>query len=190
MSGYFGRSPGGVSLRFRATAEPRLFKSGNGAFRKTVFEQVRGFDPSIEWVGDAALTFKILRSGWKIVHSRDIRVVHAEKLFSIERAFLYGTCFFPLLKRYPRETIGKKPEVYCMGTGLLLSVGLFADLLYRFPIFTLSSMVFISVLNGATRNVSIPQMLKDGFYSTIWSFVYYLGAVYGGVRSALLIRRS
>ena len=186
-SGYFRKSRGRTPLRFRVTAKPRLFKSGNGAYRKVVFEQVGGFEPSLEWVGDAALTFRILRSRWKIVHSRDIRVVHAEKLFSLRRTFMYGTCFFRLLKRYPRETIGKKPEIYCLGTGLLLTLGLFADFLFKLPIFAFSLLLLFTVINGAARKVSVPCMLRDGFYSTIWSFVYYLGALCGGACSALLL---
>jgi glycosyltransferase involved in cell wall biosynthesis len=186
-AGYLRREPsrGGASLRFRVGSERRLIKSANGAYRKALFEQVGGFDASIEWAGDAVLTYKVRRSGWKVVHSRDITVMHAEKLWPFKRAFLYGTCFFPLLKRYPREILNKSFALSSMGIGLLLTFGLVADLLFRFPIFTVSFMVFISLLNGAARNVPLSSILRDGFYTTVWSLAYYMGAIYGGIRKAL-----
>lgn len=75
-----------------------MIKSANAAYRKIVFDIVGGFNPSIEWAGDKVLTFKIYRSGWKVVHSREIQVVHAERLWSLKKATLYGSCFFPLQK--------------------------------------------------------------------------------------------
>lgn len=192
VAGYLKRKPSriGASLTFKVDTQRRLIKSANAAYRKAVFEQVGGFDPSLEWVGDAALTYKVRRSGWKIVHSRDIEVVHAEKLWSIKRAFFYGTCFFPLRKRYPRETgirIDRKFPHSSMGMGLLLILGLVSDVFCGFPIFGPSLTVFFSVLmRGTDRNVSILQRLKDGFYTTIWSYAYFFGALYGGVRSTLL----
>lgn len=192
VAGYLERKPSriGASLTFRTSTQQRLIKSANAAYRKEVLEQVGGFDPSLEWVGDAALTYKVRRSGWKIVHSRDIEVVHAEKLWSIKRAFFYGTGFFPLRKRFPREIsikIDRKFPHSSMGMGLLLILGLVADMLCGFPIFAPSLTVFFSVLmRGTDRNVSILQRLKDGFYTTIWSYAYFFGALFGGVRSTLL----
>lgn len=192
VAGYLRRKQSqGSSLRFKVGSKRRLIKSANGAYRKTIFEEVGGFDPLMEWVGDADLTYKVYRSGWEVVHSRDITVLHAERLWPIKRAFLYGTYFFPLLKRYPREIIRERSfALSSMGIGLVLTFGLVADLLYKFPIFTVSFMVFISVLNGAACNLSISRILKDGFYTTVWSFAYYLGALYGGLRRALLLGKS
>lgn len=187
VAGYFKRQPsrwGAQRLRIRSRI--RVIKSANAAYRKSVFEQVGGFDPSIEWAGDKVLTFKIHRSGWKVVHSREIQIVHAEKLWSLKRATLYGSCFFPLLKRYPREMMGKsQAEFSCMGIGLLLTLGLIIDLLYKPPVFTLSFLVIASLLNGAGRDAPLSDMIKDGFYSTVWAFAYYLGAILG-VRKALV----
>jgi len=185
VAGYFRRLPGseGASQRFRVKSQLRVIKSANAAYRKALFEQVGGFDPFMEWAGDLILTFKVHRSGRKVVHSRDIEVIHAEKLWSIKRAFLYGTCFFPSFKKYPREMISKSSvHPFCMGIGLLLTLGIVADLLYKFPIFTLSFLVFSGVLNGAGHDISMTHMLRDGFYSTIWAFAYYLGAMWGGIR--------
>lgn len=199
VAGYLKRKPSRISssLTFKVDTQRRLIKSANAAYRKAVFEQVGGFDPSLEWAGDAALTYKIRRSQWKIVHSRDIEVVHAEKLWSIKRAFTYGTCFFPLRNRYPRETsirIDRKLLLFnlfpnsTVGMGLLLILGLITDVLCGFPVFTASLTAFFTVLRrGADHNVSILQKLKDGFYTTIWSYAYFFGALYGGVRSTLLL---
>lgn len=195
VAGYFKWKPSriGASLTFKVSTQQRLIKSANAAYRKAIFEQLGGFDPSLEWAGDAALTYKMRRSGWKIVHSRDIEVVHAEKLWSIKRAFLYGTCFFPLRKRYPRETsivIDRKFPSSSMGMGLLLILGFLADVFCGFPVFTLSLTAFFSVLmRGTDLNVSIGQRLKDGFYTTIWSYTYFLGALFGGIRNTLLRMR-
>lgn len=167
----------------------RLIKSANAAYRKAVFEQVGGFDPTMEWGGDAALTFKVHRSGWEVAHSRDIMVVHAEKIWPVRKAFFYGTCYFPLRKKYPREKPVRGLLLSPMVIGLLLTFGLVADLLYRLPILTFSIMVLVSVLNGAAARVPIPRILMDGFYTTIWCLAYYLGALYGGVRSMLLGHR-
>ena len=192
VAGYLKRKQSriGASLTFKVDTQQRLIKSANAAYRKAVFEQVCGFDPSLEWAGDAILTYKVRRSGWKIVHSRDIEVLHAEKLWSIKRAFFYGTCFFPLRKRYPSETrirINRRFPQDSMSMGLLLTLGLVADTLYGFPIFSPSLTVFFSILmRGADRNVCILKRLKDGFYTTIWSYAYFLGALYGGIRSTLL----
>lgn len=188
VGGYFKRETNrkGPSLTFSSNTQQRLVKSANAAYRKSAFEQVGGFDCGLEWAGDAVLTFKIRKSGWKIVHSRDIMVIHAEKIWSIKRAFFYGSCFFPLLLKYSREIINKKFEILSIGIGLLITLGLIADLLFRLPIFTLSFLLFLSMLNSATHNVSRRRMLVDGFYTTIWSFVYYLGALYGGFRSLLV----
>ncbi len=192
VAGYLERKPSriGASLTFKTSTQQRLIKSANAAYRKEVLEQVGGFDPSLEWVGDAALTYKVRRSGWKIAHSRDIEVVHAEKLWSIKRAFFYGTGFFPLRKRFPHEIsirIDRKFPHSSMGMGLLLIFGLVADVLCGFPIFAPSLTVFFSVfMRGTDRNVSILQRLKDGFYTTIWSYAYFFGALFGGVRSTLL----
>jgi len=164
----------------------RLIKSANAAYRKIVFEQVGGFNPAMEWGGDAALTFKVHRSGWKIVHSHDIIVIHAEKIWPVRKAFFYGTCYFPLRKEYPREKPVRGLLLSPMVIGLLFTFGLVADLLCRLPIFTFSIMVLVSVLNGAAARVPIPRILIDGFYTTIWCLAYYLGALYGGVRSMLL----
>lgn len=187
VAGYLRREPcrEGASLRFRVRSYPRLIKSANGAYRKAIFEQVGGFDPSIEWAGDADLTYKVHRSGWEVVHSRDITIIHAEKLWPIKRAFTYGTCFFPLLKKYPREIINRSFALSSMGIGLLLTLGLVTDLLYKFPVFTVSLILFISVLNGVARNVSLSRIFKDGLYTTVWSFTYFLGAICGGVRRVL-----
>lgn len=188
VGGYFAprTRKRGPSLTFSSIPQRRLIKSANAAYRKSVLEQVGGFTPEMEWAGDADLTFKLRNSEWKVMHPRDIMVIHAEKIWSIKRAFSYGTCFFPLLKRYPREIIGKKFELQSICIGLLITLGLIVDGLYKFPIFTLSIVAILSVLNGISRNVSIPRRLMDGFYTTIWAFAYYLGALYGGIRSALL----
>jgi len=185
VAGYFKRQPSRWGAqRLRVRSRLRVIKSANAAYRKDVFEQVGGFDPSIEWAGDKVLTFKIHRSGWKVVHSREIQVVHAEKLWSLKRAALYGSCFIPLLKRYPHEMVGKsRAEFFCVGIGLLLTFGLVADLLYKPPIFTLSFLTLVSLINGVSRDLPLSGMIKDGLYSTIWAFAYYLGAILG-VRSA------
>jgi glycosyltransferase involved in cell wall biosynthesis len=190
VAGYFRREPTkrGLSLTFRpTTVQQRLIKSANAAYRKTALQQVQGFDSWIEWGGDAALTYKIHRSGWKVVHSRDIMIVHAEKIWSVKKAFFYGTCYFPLLKRYPRETMARSRPIVM---GLLLTLGVIADLLYKLPIFTLSLITFLIVLNGAKRNVSARIVLMDGLYTTIWSISYYFGALCGGVRRVLLLGRG
>jgi len=191
VAGYFRRQPSRWgSQRFRVRSHLRVIKSANAAYRKDAFEQVGGFDPSMEWAGDKVLTFKIHRSGWKVVHSRDIQVVHAEKLWSLRRALLYGSCFFPLLRRYPREMMGKSQvESFCVLMGILLTVGALVDFYYRLPILTPSLVVFFTLLNGADRKLSVLSMLKDGFYSTIWAFAYYLGSVYGGVLTLMPRKR-
>lgn len=186
VAGYLRRKPSriGASLTFKVETQRRLIKSANSAYRKAVLQQVGGFDPSLEWAGDAALTYKVRRSGWKIVHSRDIEVIHAEKLWSIKRAFLYGTCLFPLRRRYPHEAY----DYFAMRIGLLLVLGMVADVFLGFPVFSSSLTVFFTVLKrGADCNVSILQKLLDGFYTTIWSYAYFFGALYGGVRSTLLL---
>jgi len=189
VGGYFKREQSKWGRpRFIGESQPsprRLVKSANGAYRKTVFEQVGGFDPCIEWGGDAALTYKVLSSGWKIVHSRDIMVVHAEKIWSIRRAFSYGTCYFPLHKRYPKETgleLGKGLLLGPMFIGPVSTLALIVDIILRLPILTPSVIVFFSILKGASFKVSIPQRLINGLYTTLWDFVYYLGALYGLLR--------
>ncbi len=163
----------------------RLIKSANAAYRKAVFEQVGGFDPTIEWGGDAALTFKIHGSGWEVAHSRDIMITHAKKIWPVRKAFLYGTCYFPLRKKYPHEKPVRGLLLSPMIIGLLLTFGLVADLLCRLPIITFSIMVLVSVLNWAAARAPILRILTDGFYTTIWCWAYYLGALYGGARSML-----
>lgn len=192
VGGYFKRKEskwGRPSKLGKSPPSPRrLVKSANGAYRKVVFEQVGGFDPLIEWGGDAALTYKVLRSGWKVVHSRDIMVIHAQKIWSIKRGFFYGTSYFPLLKKYPHERklktgiMSKGFLLSPMGIGPLLTLGLLADLLSRFPIFTLSIIVFFSIQRGWDYNVSLLHILGNGFYITIWDFAYYLGALYSLLR--------
>ena len=187
VGGYFRREPSmrGPSLTIRPDKPRlRLIKSANAAYRKTVFEQVGGFDPSMEWGGDAALTYKVHRSGWKVVHTRDIIVVHAEKIWPVKKAFFYGTCYFPLRKTYPRQRQLRGLLLSPVVVGPLLTFGLVVDLLCSFPVFTLSSMVLVSVLNGASARLSIPHILTDGFYTTIWCLSYYLGALYGEARRA------
>jgi glycosyltransferase involved in cell wall biosynthesis len=188
VGGYFRSEPNkkGPSLALRpAKARLRLIKSANAAYRKVVLEQVGGFDPSMEWGGDAALTYKIHRSGWKVAHTRDIMVVHAERIWPMRKVFLYGTCHFPLRERYPHETKVRGVLVSPMEIGILLTVGIVADLICRFPIFTMLFVVLVSVLNGASARDSISRILIDGFYTTTWCLSYYLGALYGGVRMAL-----
>jgi len=188
VGGYFKRdhNKNRLSLTFRqGKSRLRLIKSANAAYRKAVFEQVGGFDPTMEWGGDAALTFKVHRSGWKVVHSRNIMIVHTENIWPVRKAFLYGTCYFPLRKKYPREKPVRGLLISPMVIGILLTFGLTIDLLCRFPIFTFSIMVLVSMLNGAAAHVPIPRILIDGFYTTIWCLAYYLGALYGGVRSML-----
>lgn len=163
----------------------RLIESANAAYRKAVFEQVGGFDPLIEWGGDAALTFEVYESGWKIVHSRDIMIVHAEKIWPVRKAFLYGTCHFPLRKKYTHEKPVRGLLLSPMAIGILLTVGLAADLLCRLSIFTPSIMVLVSVLNGIAAHAPVSRIIIDGFYTTIWCLAYYLGALYGGFRSIL-----
>jgi len=181
VAGYLRRLPGlkGASQRFRVRSQLRVIKSANAAYRKALFEQVGGFDPSMEWAGDLDLTCKICRSQWRVVHSRDIQVVHAEKLWSVRRAFLYGTYFFPLLKKYPPEMVRSSVHLFCVGIGLLLTLGIITDLFYRLPVAVFSLLVSFSIFNGAAHGVSLTQMLRDGFYSTIWAFAYYLGAIAG-----------
>lgn len=188
VGGYFAprTRKSGPSLTFSSTPQRRLIKSANAAYRKSVLEQVGGFASEMEWAGDADLTFKLHNSEWKVVHSRDIMVIHAEKIWSIKRAFSYGTCFFPLLRRYPSETIGKKFELHSFYMGLFITLGLILDIVFRLPIFTLSIVAILSVLNSISHNFSIPWRLMDGVYTTIWAFVYYLGALYGGIRNLLL----
>lgn len=179
VAGYFKLDSGRRRLALTlkpVKPEQRLIKSANAAFRKAVFEQVGGFDSGTEWAGDAALTYKIQRSGWKIIHSRDITVTHAEKLWSIKRAFTYGTCYFPLLRRYTRETLTRSRPI---AMGLLLTTGIILDLLFKMPVFTLSFMFFFVGLNGAAHNTSIPRIFADGLYNTVWALSYFLGAIYG-----------
>jgi len=188
VGGYFSRGTNkrGPSLTFGpAKPQLRLIKSANAAYRKAVLEQVGGFDTMMEWGGDAALTYKVHKSGWKVVHSRDIMVAHAEKIWPIEKAFFYGTCYFPLRKKYPGERPVSGLLFSPMVTGPLLTFGIIADLLSRVPIFALSFMVLVSMLNGANARISVPQILMDGFYTTIWCLAYYLGALYGGLRMLL-----
>lgn len=138
----------------------------------------------MEWGGDVALTHKVRRSGWRVVHSDDIMVVHAEKIWPIRKAFLYGTCHFLLLKKYPRVKTVKGPLLSPMRIGPLLTFGLIADLLLKFPIFTLSLVVLVSLINGTSARVSIPRIPVDGFYTTVWCFTYYLRALCGLTRNA------
>jgi len=193
VGGYFRRRPSerGPSLTFRpVSGQRRLVKSANAAYRKVVFEQVGGFDPSMEWGGDEALTYKVHRSGWKVVHSRDIVVVHSEKIWPIGKAFFYGTCYFQLRKRYPGERPVGGLLLSPVVIGTLLILGIVADLLSKFPIFALSFIVLVSVLNGAGARVSVPRILIDGFYTTIWCLAYYLGGLYGGLRMLLRLGSS
>jgi GT2 family glycosyltransferase len=188
VGGYFRRAhnESRLSLTFRQSkSRLRLIKSVNAAYRKAVFEQVGGFDLFMEWGGDAALTFKVHESGWKIVHSRDIMIAHAEKIWPVRKPFLYGTCYFPLRKKYPREKPVRGLLLSPMAIGILLTLGLATDPLCRLPIFTPSVMVLVSVLNGIAAHVPVSLIIIDGFYTTIWCFAYYLGALYGGFRSIL-----
>ena len=66
--------------------------------------------------------------------------------------------------------------------GLLITLGVVADLLFRLPVFTVSSLVFLTLFNGVAHKEYIHSIFVDGFYTTIWSFSYYLGALYGGLR--------
>jgi glycosyltransferase involved in cell wall biosynthesis len=189
VGGYFRREQNKRRLSLTARQSKsrlRLIKSANAAYRRAVFEQVGGFDPTMEWGGDAALTFKVHRSKWQVAHSRDIMIIHTKKIWPVRKAFLYGTCYFPLRKKYPSEKPVRGLLLSPMVIGVLLTFGLVADLLLRLPIFTFSIMVLVSVLNGAAAHVPIPRILMDGFYTTIWCLAYYLGALYGGVRSMLL----
>ena len=167
-------------------ARLRLVKSANGAYRKAVFEQVGGFDPAMEWDGDAALTFKVDESGWKTVHSRDIKVVHAEKIWPVKKAFLYGTCYFPLRKKYPHHKAVRGLLIPPMIMGPVVTLGVIADLLSRLPVFTLSLVTLLSILNGVASNGCRRRIPMDGFYTTVWCLSYYSGAIYGAARDALL----
>jgi len=81
--------------------------------------------------------------------------------------------------------VGKsQAEFFCMGIGLLLTFGLVADMLFKPPVFTLSFLVLASLANGVGHGVPLSDMIKDGFYSTVWAFAYYVGAILG-VRTAL-----
>jgi len=179
IAGYFKPQPSrkGLILTFKPPKpEQRLIKSGNAAFRKVVFDQVGGFDPKTEWAGDAVLTYKIQKTRWKILHTPDITVAHTPALWPAKRAFTYGTCFFPLLVKYPRETLARARP---MAIGLFVTLGIILDLIYRLPIFTSIFILFLILLNGSARNTSIPRILKNGLYNTTWALSYYLGAIYG-----------
>jgi glycosyltransferase involved in cell wall biosynthesis len=179
VAGYFKPQPRGrgLTLTFKSPKpEQRLIKSGNAAFRKTVFSEVGGFDHKTEWAGDAVLTYKIQKTKWKILHTPDITVTHTPALWPIKRAFTYGTCYFPLLVKYPRETIARSRPIVI---GLFITLGIILDLIYRLPLFTAAFTLFLIVLNGLTRNLSIPRIFKQGLYSTAWAFAYYLGAIIG-----------
>jgi len=184
VAGYFKPEPNiKPALTFKSLEpQQRLVKSANAAFRKSVLEQVGGFDKGTEWGGDAALTYKIQKSGWKIIHTRDIAVTHAEKLWSIRRAFTYGTCYFPLLRRYPHETLTRSRPI---AIGLFLTLGIILDLLYRLPVFTVSFMLLLILLNGVAHNISIPRIFVDGLYNTVWALSYFLGAIYGLPKHAI-----
>ena len=156
--------------------EQRLIKSGNAAFKKRVFEEVGGFDPKTEWAGDAVLTYKIQKTKWKILHAKDITVTHTPELWPIKRSFTYGTCYFPLLVKYPHETLTRSRPIII---GLLITLGIILDLIYRLPIFTAAFTLALIVLNGLAHNVSIWRMFAQGLYNTAWAFAYYLGAIVG-----------
>jgi len=179
VAGYFKPQPSrrGLTLTFKMPKpEQRLIKSGNAAFRKTVFEQVGGFDPKTEWAGDAVLTYKIQKTKWKIQHTRDITVTHTEELWPIKRAFTYGTCYFPLLVKYPHETLTRSRPI---AIGLFITLGIILDLIYSLPIFTPTFIIALIVLNGSARNTSMSRILKNGLYNTTWALSYFLGAIYG-----------
>ena len=179
VGGYF--KPDSSRKRLALTLKParpdqRLIKSANAAFRKVMFEQIGGFDLGIEWAGDAALTYKTQKSGWKIIHSNDVKVTHAEKLWSIKRGFTYGTCYFRLLRRYQHETlIRSRPMIM----GLALTLGLILDVFSRLPVFTLTLLLFFVLLNGVAHDISVPRILTNGLYNTVWAVSYFLGAIYG-----------
>ena len=184
VGGYFKPKTGAkrTSLAIRSGPRIRLVKSANAAYRKSVFEQVRGFSLGVEWGGDADLTYKVHKSGWKTVHSRDITIVHADKIWPVKKAFFYGTCYFPIREKFPR--LGRPVRgllISPMVVGILLTSGLVTDLIFRLPVFTLTSLVLVSLLNAVSAHVSFP----NGLYTTIWCFAYYLGAVYGAARDAL-----
>jgi len=79
-------------------------------------------------------------------------VVHAEKIWSIKRAFYHGTCYFALFRKYPNERGADKaikPLPFFLSTNkmeLYLTLGLIADLLLRSLVFTPSLLVFSSIL--------------------------------------------
>lgn len=196
VAGYLKKKAGesGPSLTFKTTTQRRLIKSANAAYRKEVFEEVGGFDPSLEWAGDAALTYKVHRSGWKVVHARDVEVVHAAKLWSIKRAFSYGTCCFPMRRRYAQEKnkgIGQAVPVdgrfflTTMGMGVLLTGALAADVMSRMPIFALSFTSILGVLQRGAREGSGFQNFRDGLYTTLWCYSYFFGALYGEICTIL-----
>jgi glycosyltransferase involved in cell wall biosynthesis len=179
VAGYFTQQPTrrGLTLTLgQPRPEQRLIKSGNAAFKKTVFEQVDGFDPKTEWAGDAVLTYKIQKTKWKILHTKDITVNHTQKLWSIRKTFTYGTCYFPLLIKYPHETLIRSRPIII---GLFATLGIILDLIYKLPIFTPAFVLFLVMLNGSARNTSVPRILKNGLYNTAWGFSYFLGALYG-----------
>jgi len=192
VGGYFKPMAGGKgpSLTFRPAgrshARLRLVKSANAAYRRAVFERVGGFDRGMEWGGDAALTFKVDESGWKAVHSRAIKVVHAEKIWPVKKSFLYGTCYFPLRKKYPRYKAVRGLLLPPMVMGPIVTLGVIADLLFRLPVFALSLVALLSILNGIAGKGCRPRILMDGFYTTVWCLSYYSGAIYGAARDALL----
>lgn len=179
VAGYFKPQPSrtGLTLTFKSPKpEQRLIKSGNAAFRKTVFEQVGGFDPKTEWAGDAVLTYKIQKTKSKILHARDVTVNHTPELWPIKRAFTYGTCYFPLLIKYPHETLTRSRPI---AIGLFITLGIILDLICRLPIFTPAFTLLLILLNDSAPNTSISCILENGLYNTTWTLSYFLGAICG-----------
>jgi glycosyltransferase involved in cell wall biosynthesis len=155
-----------------------------GVFRKSVFKEVGGYDEGLDRNEDDDLSFRIIKAGYKILYSPDVRsayYVRASHSKLFKQYYQYGYWKVYVGKKHKSITSIRQLIPFLFVTGLIVGTLLSLLILNFWIVFTagLSSYIILSIIAASQSTKSNARLLQIVFVFWILHFSYGWGYLIG-----------